>query len=410
MLDLLLRTARSLRAHATRFTLTSMGIVWGTAMLTVLTAYNDGYERHFKAQIDKVGPRVVWMFPGIVVKDRVGERNARRVELENEDPAHVAALLRVEHAAPQLMVGARIHRSGRTTKLLWTYGMSPESASIRSLEVAQGRFLSQADVESSARVVYLGAVAAERMFGEREAVGRRVHIEGVPFRVVGVGREKGDQIVNLGPRDDELSLIPITTAQRRFTHDDSIGAMVFAPTTREGTFAAQDDVRELLGLRHGFVPEDDRALSFVSVREAAQVIDALGLGLEIFLTSAGLVTLLVGAIGVMNIMLVVVGERTREVGLLKALGASQRAIFLQFLAEAVAMTSVAGLVGGVLGWAFVQWLASVVPDATLAPRPYLEPGTAVVLAAVLVGVGIASGVWPARRASRIEPAISLRSL
>jgi putative ABC transport system permease protein len=276
--------------------------------------------------------------------------------------------------------------------------------------VADGRFLRDPDVERSARVVFLGAKAARRLFGRRPAVGRTIQIEGIPFSVVGVGREKGDQIVNIGPQDDELSLIPITTAQRRFTREDRIGGMIFAPTTREASQEAIRRVRQVLGLRHDFHPDDDRALSFFNIQGAVKLIDTLGLGLEIFLTSAGLITLLVGAVGVMNIMLVVVGERTREVGLRKALGASNRDVFVQFLAEAVAMTLIAGALGGVLGWLAVGWLGSQVPESLAYPTPYLEWSTAALLALTLVGVGLASGVIPARRAARIDPAISLRSL
>ncbi len=410
MLDLLHRTYQSLRAHALRFTLTSMGILWGTAMLTILVSYNDGYDRHFRAQIDKVGPRIVYVFPGVKLKQRVGERGSRPVELENDDAEHVAALHSVEHAAPNLRVGLQVHRFERTTKLLWTFGVTPATAAIRNYEVAEGRFLRDEDVEKNERVVFLGAKAARRLFGRRPAVGRTVQIEGIPFSVIGVGREKGDQIVNIGPRDDELSLIPITTAQRRFTREDRIGAMVFAPRARKASEDAIRQVRQVLGLRHHFRPDDDRALAFVDIQEVVKLLDALGLGTEIFLTSAGLITLLVGAVGVMNIMLVVVGERTREVGLCKALGASNRDVFVQFLAEALAMTVIAGALGGVLGGLAVEWIGSRVPETLVYPTPYLEWSTVALLALALVGVGLASGVIPARRAARIDPAISLRSL
>lgn len=409
--DLFGNAWQSLRGHALRFALTSLGIVWGTAMLTVLMGYTDGYERHFQRQIDKVGPRVVWSFPGVVVKERVGERGSRPVELEYEDVERVGSLDVVEAATTSLWLGLRIHRHERVTKLIWAYGVDEDTASIRSMEVAEGRFLTDADVEEAARVLFLGADAAERLFGPRRAVGRTVHVDGVPFRVVGVARRKGDQIVNMGPQDDELSLMPVTTAQRRFTHGDSIGVVVFAPVRRERSEEARLATRELLSLHHDFAPADDRALSFFDIQEAVQIIDALGVGVSLFLTTAGLITLLVGAVGVMNIMLVVVGERTREVGLRKAVGASNRDVFLQFLFETVLVTSLAGVLGGVLGWLGVRWMAAQIPpDMVLAPVPYLEPATAAWIALTLVSVGVASGVLPARRAALIEPAVSLRSV
>ncbi len=409
--DLWHGTLQSLRAHALRFSLTASGVVWGTAMLAIMAAYTDGFDRHFQHEIGKVGARIVYTFPGVEMKERIGERGARPIELENEDAERIAALDGVEAAAPNLWAGLRVHRFERTSKLLWVQGVTEQSEVIRSFEPAAGRFVSARDVAEAARVVYLGAAAAERVFGSRDALGRTVHIDGIPFTVIGVGRRKGDQIVNMGPKDDELSLIPVTTAQRRFTGTDDPGVIVFAPVTREGSGAAIAGVREVLGLEHAFRPGDDRAVSFFDIQEVAGLIAALGAGVSLFTTTAGLITLLVGAVGVMNVMLVVVGERTREVGLRKALGASDRAIFLQFLAESAAVTAVAGALGGLLGGAVVAFLASAIPpDNPMSPRPYLEPQTVVVMGALLVAVGVVSGVVPARRAARIDPAISLRAI
>jgi len=410
MRDLLVVTLRTVRAHALRFFLTSMGIVWGTAMLTVLLAYTDGFERHFQRQIDKIGPRVVYAFPGIRVKERVGERGAHPVELHNTDVEHIASLDSVERASPNLWVGLTNHRRDRTSKLLWTYGVGADAASIRSIDVAEGRFVSATDVATDAHVVFLGAKAKERLFGRDEAVGRTVHLDSFPFRVIGVAARKGDQILNMGPNDDELSLIPVTTAQRLFTHDDKPGVVIFAPSRRELSEPARRQVRHLMALHHDFSPDDERALGFFDIQDAVKVIDALGLGLQLFLGSAGLVTLLVGATGVMNIMLVVVGERTREVGLRKAVGATDRAIFVEFLAEAVAVTVLAGAAGGLLGCGLVALAASAVPaDQVFRSPPELRATTAIAIACVLAAVGIAAGVLPARRASRVPPAVSLRA-
>jgi putative ABC transport system permease protein len=409
--DLWHGTLQSLRAHALRFSLTASGVVWGTAMLAIMFAYTDGFDRHFQREIGKVGARIVYTFPGVEMKDRIGERGARPIELENEDAERVAALAGVEAAAPNLWAGLRVHRFERISKLLWVQGVTEQSQSIRSFEPASGRFINARDVAEAARVVYLGAAAAERVFGTRAAVGRSVHIDGIPFTVIGVGRRKGDQVVNMGPKDDELSLIPVTTAQRRFTKSDHPGVIIFSPMRREESQATIANVREVLGLEHEFRPGDDRAVSFFDIQEAAGLIEALGAGVSLFTTAAGLITLLVGAIGVMNVMLVVVGERTREVGLRKALGASDRAIFLQFLAESVAVTAVAGALGGLLGGVAVRALASAIsPDNPMSPRPYLEPETVVMMAALLVAVGVVAGVVPARRAARIDPAISLRAI
>ena len=210
--------------------------------------------------------------------------------------------------------------------------------------------------------------------------------------------------------DDDHVLIPYTSAQRWFTRSDRHNVLIFDPRTPEQSWTAMDRVRALLGLHHDFGPHDEEAVGFASVQEAVQLLDLVMLGLRIFLIAAGMITLLVGAVGVMNIMLVVVAERTREIGLRKAVGASNAAIFSQFLAESLAVTSLAGALGALLGW-----LATVIRVATLpadgsVPLPLFEATTVGAIVFSLTAVGLVAAIVPALRASRIEPAISLRSL
>jgi putative ABC transport system permease protein len=168
-------------------------------------------------------------------------------------------------------------------------------------------------------------------------------------------------------------------------------------------------VRQLIGLHHDFPPDLDTALSFVNVQEVVQMLETLFFGLRIFLVAAGVITLLVGAIGVMNIMLVIVGERTQEIGLRKAVGASSRSIFLQFLAEAGAVSGISGVFGAGLGAALSYGLKSVAPPGTpIARRAELDPALIAIVVVSLVAVGIVAGVLPAVRAARIAPADALR--
>ncbi len=405
-LDLLLSTLRSLSAHKLRFALTSLGVAWGVLVLTYLTGSMDGFDRYFHAQMTKVGPKIIYVMPGRVLKQRIGERGTREIELELEDVARIRGLDVVEHASPNVPLGTRVIRAGRRTKLIPAYGVSPEAAIIRSFEVAEGRFVSRKDVESTARVVYLGPGAAERLFGrDRGLVGQVVHIDSLSFRVIGVGVNKGDQMVNVGERDDELAVIPITTAQRWFTHEDKVGQVVIAPRTREQATSAIELVRGLVGIHHGFAADAETALVFFNIADVLQLIEMLGLGLRLFLVTTSLVTLLVGAIGVMNIMLVVVSERKSEIGLRKAVGASRAAIFSQFLAESLAATLLAGVAGLALGWLAIRTLGG-----GEGPGAIFVPSSAIFVLVTLVGVGLAAGVLPALRASKVEPAIALRAL
>jgi putative ABC transport system permease protein len=400
---------RSLRAHTLRFALTALGIVWGVAMLTFLLAATDGYEANFETQLDEIGPRAVFLFPGLVTRQGVGQRGSRPVELEREDLERLEGLEGIERAAPHVPLGPRLMRAAGRSKLVWTYGVSADTPAIRNYRIESGRPLRREDVESDARVVVLGATVARRIFGEAGAVGRAVHIDGLPFTVIGVTARKDDQVIYIGPADDEVAMVPFTTAERRFLRDDVLTQVVLLPRSRDTSWAATQDARALLGFHHGFRTGDRGAMGDFNVEEIRQLVAPLYLGLRLFLTAASAVTLLVGAVGVMNIMLVVVTERTREIGLRKAIGASPRAIFVHFLAETLTVCVAAGLAGAGVGWAAVAAFARVVGTGSLmnAP-PLLLPGRVAMVLATLLGVGIAAGLLPALRASRVDPAVSLR--
>ena len=411
MLELLVNTARTLRAHAFRFVLTSFGVSWGTLMLTLLTASSLGVDRHFTREIEEVGPRVVWLFPGTIVKERIGERGSRNVELEIEDVERIDALESVGHAAPNVLEWSIIMRAHGRTKLFGLYGVVPETREIRNFQLARGRWISPHDVDERARVAFLGAEAARRLYGARDPVGQALHIESLAFRVIGVAAPKGDQLVNMGGQDDKAVYIPESTMRRWITHDVPLKAVIFEPRTREEATSAIQHVRQIVGLHHDFDPSLDTAVSFVNIQDVIGIVETIGVGLRIFLIGAGLLTIAVGAVGVMNIMLVVVGERRREIGLRKALGATQRDVFVQFLAESAAVCLLAGALGLALGAGSVKLLGWLIgPNSGFMSPPVLEWKGTVAVAFVLVVTGVAAGMLPALRAARVEPAESLRGV
>ncbi len=410
MMDLFIDTLRSLRAHALRFGLTAIGIGWGAFLLTYLSANMAGVSAHYDREMSEAGPRIIRISPGAVFKNRVGERGARQIEFEEEDLVSVETLREVEAVSPNLVSWSLIIRAGRRTKLFSVTGLGAEAGEIRNLVPASGRFLSPLDVERGARVAFLGHEVAKGLFGHASPLGRRVTIEGMGFRVIGVATSKADQLVGINGWDDWGIFIPYTTAQRWLHKTDKVQAFIYAPYTREQSWDTIDRTRALLGLHHDFQPDLDTALYVFNVQEPLKMIHTVLLGFQIFEIAAGVITLLVGAVGVMNIMLVVVGERTHEIGLRKAIGASRRDIFVQFLAEAVAVCGAAGVLGAALGVGASQLMARYAPpDGPLSSPPVLDPVTVTALAGSLIAVGIVAGVLPAFRASRIAPVEALRA-
>lgn len=409
-MDFLLQTLAAVRAHALRFGLTSLGIAWGAFMLTYSLATTEGMDRHFRDQLETTGPRVVYAFPGTIIKNRVGERGARPVELESEDVARLPAYGVIDDAAPNLLSWNQMVRADRRTKLLTVFGVAPATREIRRFEVAEGRFVSETDVARAARVAFLGSEAATRLFGARSALGRTIHIEGQPFEVCGVAVEKGQQLIGFGGRDDRMVFVPYTAMQRWLERDDHLNQFVFQPTTRQRSGEAIARVREVVGLHHGFAPSLDTGLSFVNVQDVAGILDRLFAGLDLFLLAAAGITLAVGAVSVMNIMLVVVAERTREIGLRKAVGAPRGAIFRAFLAETSLVCIVSGVIGALLGIALALAIAhGTAPERRFMSPPRFDLARIAVLVGILVGTGIAAGLLPAWRAARIPPAEALRS-
>lgn len=408
--ELIVDTLRSVRAHAVRFGLTSLGVFWGVLMLTFLSATSVGYDRHFGNMVHTIGQRIVYLFAGAVSNEFSGQRAARNVVFEEEDVARISRLHSIERAGANLRLGAKVFRAQQRSKLIWTYGADENTGRIRNFQIAQGRQINRSDVDERRKVVFLGHIAARRLFGNRIALGRSVDIESIPYRVIGVSKKKGEQMASLGPNDDELALIPVTTAQRWLSHDENVGDIIFEPAVREISWSAIEQARALLGLHQDFDHDDTGAVGSFNVQDVMAILEGILFGLKLFLTAASVITLLVGAAGVMNIMLVVVTERTREIGLRKAIGASNRAIFTQFLAESLCVTLLSGMAGAAAGSGLVIAMASwaQAADSVVVP-PLLVPTIPIGIFLSVVVIGVASGLLPAIRASRIEPATSLRA-
>ncbi|MBL8169270.1 MAG: ABC transporter permease [Acidobacteria bacterium] len=412
--EVFLQAIQSLLGHRFRALMTMTGIAWGIVAVVLLMAYGNGFHEAIFVGFRRAfsnGTVVIWN--GQTSMQAGGERAGKRIRMKEEDVEAIRQLGLVKDASPEyveyLPLAFELKQTSSAVR-----GVAPEYAEMRS-EVAEfGRFVNAEDVEKQRRVVFLGSEVAKKLFGNAPAVGESVRINGMSFDVIGVLTQKVS-FSNYYSPDKYSVFIPYTTFKQLVSQDyvDNIVFQTLSPMTHN---QALKQVREVLGSRHGFNPTDKRAVTFNDSVEATKEISGMTTGLKVILSFIGALTLMIGGIGVMNIMLVSVTERTREIGVRKALGARRRHILIQFLLEALVITFLGGVFGILLSFLLVTFaghrpfLADLLEDPTKQTDIYLLLSGDVVLTAtsILMFVGVLSGLWPALRASKTDPIESLR--
>jgi putative ABC transport system permease protein len=381
----------ALRSSRLRSALTMVGVVVGVAAVVILVSIGVGTKDKIEGQVEGLGSNLLLIVPGQV--NFGAAPTVSRLRLDDADA--VAKLVGGRDRVAVTTTSGETVRAGTKSTFTTVNGVLETTPKVFVRNLAHGVYLSRSDVDTGRRVAVLGAGVATALFGERDAVGAQITIAGVRFRVVGVFAPLGQ---SLGVDRDQEVHIPITTAQRVF-ETDRVDAMAVKAPDRATLDSLGTRVVALLEKRH-----PDSEFSAVTQQQILGVLgDILGILTGVLAAIAG-ISLLVGGVGVSNIMLVSVRERTKEIGLRKAVGARPRDIGLQFLLEAVLLTTIGGVVGIAVG------IATSLIVAALSPVPAAVTWWAVALAfGVSAGVGVIFGVVPAQRAGRLDPVVALRT-
>ncbi len=405
----------ALTHYRLRSGLTMLSIIWGVASMMLLLSYGQGFQAALRKAFLQIGKDLVAVFPGQTSLQAGGERAGRRILLELRD------VQAIREGVPTIeAISPEVHRwwpcsYGYRTRSYPVCGVHASFGRIRNMELADGRFLSEDDVLHRRRVVVIGDTVRKELFSGLPPVGSEIKINEVRFTVIGVLRKK-TQISNYSAPDDLTTFLPLTTLSG-LTDVRYLSDIVLLPASNHFRDRIVADVRAALARAHNFNAKDEQAVMIIEWNKFLALINNVSTGLQILLAIIGTLTLSIGAIGVVNIMLVSVTERTRELGILKALGARRSHILLQILIEGLLLTLSGGLIGFLLAGGLIRAIGSL---------PFLGPlfqdtsnqgdiflavsfSAVVVSSLVLTLVGLVAGMLPAARAARLDPVLAIRS-
>lgn len=395
---------RALRINKMRSFLTMLGIIIGIAAVIAMVAIGSGASKIISEQIASVGSNILLVLPGSVTSGGIRLGHGSTPTLTYEDARAIMA------ECPSVALAAPVVRGGSQViygNMNWSsviMGITPEYLMVREWRVVAGRSFSQADVDGAVKICLLGRTVAENLFGAEDPVGKTVRVKKLPFLVVGVMDGKGRS--PQGSDQDDIVFVPLRTAQRKLfgsQFPNSVGSIMVQAKSEQDLARAEDEVNRLLLQRHRIVQGREPDFSIRNLTELLDVAEQSSRTMSLLLGAVASISLIVGGIGIMNIMLVSVTERTREIGIRMAIGAKERDILMQFLTEAVMLTFIGGVIGMILGVGGARLLSDFFE------WPILISFRTIAMAILFSGaVGIFFGFYPARKAARLNPIEALR--
>src|SRR5579872_1671650 len=408
--DIFAQIFRNLWAHKLRSFLTMFGIAWGVGSLLLLVGVGEGFRSGNKRELAEFGRNIMFLFPGRAPAVQGSMNSARPYLLTYQDYVDVRTQApHVGNASPMLSRSDLHQVSEFATAGVEILGVEPQLNQISFLPLKEGRWLNEMDEAQSRNVIVLGNELQKTLFPGRPAVGAFVLLNDIRFEVVGT-------IPHLGRGDNTWlnmrGYIPFTVMATNFplkgvNHQNSISFIEYQPTSTAEHKLAQDDVHKIIARNHGFDARDENAFDGWDSIQESQMVGTIFDVMNMFLGTVGMVTLALGAIGVINIMLVAVSERTREIGLRKALGATNRSILFHFFLEGLLLTLGSGVLGMAMAGGLMALMGGVQGPQGFDP-PKLVPMTAMLALTSLTIAGVIAGLYPARRAARLQPVEALR--
>lgn len=403
LIESLKMATTALSSNRLRSSLTMLGIIIGNASTIALVGIGQGAQKLAAEQFESLGPNVLFVAPG--------SQDTRRTSftlpktLVWADALAIAEQVpTVKGVAPQITSNQLItYRSSSTNKQVT--GVTPSFLTVRSFDIDNGRFISEIDLKRNNRVVVLGAEIADKLFPWDNPLGKQIRIKNISFEVIGVMQAKGSF---LGNNQDETVYIPLSTMANQIVgrtspYGTQVNFIAVSAQDEKSIRAAKFQIENLLRLRHKITDEDD--FSVQTQKDVLTIVGTVTGALTFLLAAISAISLLVGGIGLMNIMLVSVTERTSEIGLRKAIGAKEQDILIQFLLEAIILSAAGGTVGTLIG---IGGIVAVGLFSALSP--IISPLAIVLAVSVSGGIGLFFGVFPARSAAKLEPIVALRSV
>jgi putative ABC transport system permease protein len=418
----------NLRANKLRSFLTMFGILWGVISVVVLSATGEGFQRGNQRVLEELGRNVGIIWGGRTSTQAGGERAGRQILLTVDDARALARESRmIAVVSPEIQRGAVSVKSAYNAAALTVHGIEPQYQQIRTIDIEDGRPFRFTDEENARRVAIVGADATAQLFGTRDSIGQTIRLNGIPYTVIGKIRKKEQDSNYSGPDNDKV-FIPFSAMSRDLPRPGvppgTVSQIIVAPQqwvvdqlpgvldSRTGRIQDIDwplerEVRRILAPRHRFDPEDRNAIAMWDTTLETLMFGRMIQAMKDFFSLVGIVTLALGGIGVMNIMLVAVRERTREIGVRKALGATTGQVQRQFFLEGFALTMVSGTIGFVVALGLCA-AVNMLPMPTRFQGLILTWQAGAAAVAVLVLIGVLTSTYPARRAAMLPPVEALR--